>query len=122
MPKYISLTEAVTVANYAIDEHPYDKDPKKPETYSEYNQGWNDACDYIQARLEQLPIAKGVTIQRWIPVTERVPTEEDANPNESVLAINKDDGFARSWIWDIVARWPQEFTHWMPLPQPPKGE
>lgn len=49
---YISRGTAVTIADYAADEHPYDKDPQKPETYSEYNQGWNDACDYIRERLE----------------------------------------------------------------------
>lgn len=59
---------------------------------------------------------------KWIPVAERLPTKEDANPNESVLAIYKTDGFARSWIWDIVARYPTEYTHWMPFPKPPKGE
>lgn len=49
---YISQDVAVTIADYAADKHPYDKDTKKPETYSEYNQGWNDACDYIRERLE----------------------------------------------------------------------
>lgn len=65
-------------------------------------------------------ISNGVTVQKWIPVSERLPTEEDANPYESVLAINKDDGFPRSWIWDIVEHYPTEFTYWMPLPEPPK--
>ena len=53
MSDYISREEAVTIADYAADEHPYDKNPKQPETYSEYNQGWNDACDYIRGRLER---------------------------------------------------------------------
>lgn len=56
---------------------------------------------------------------RWISVEERLPTEADANPYESVLAIAKDDGFARSWVWDLVERYPNWFTHWMPLPKPP---
>ncbi len=41
MSDYISREAAVTIADYAADEYPYDKDPKKPETYSEYNQGWH---------------------------------------------------------------------------------
>lgn len=53
MSDYISREAAVTIADYAADEYPYDKDPKKPETYSEYNQGWNDACDYIRGKLEE---------------------------------------------------------------------
>lgn len=53
MSDYINLAAAVTIADYAADKHPHDKDPQKPETYSEYNQGWNDACDYIRDRLER---------------------------------------------------------------------
>ena len=58
----------------------------------------------------------------WIPVTERLPKREDANLYESVLAINKEDGVSRSWIWDVVADYHEKFTHWMPLPEAPKGE
>lgn len=53
MSVYISREAAVTIADYAADEYPYDKDPKKPETSSDYNQGWNDACDYIRGKLEE---------------------------------------------------------------------
>lgn len=52
--EYISKNAAITAAAYAVDEHPYDKNPEKPETFSEYNQGWNDACDYIRERLEDV--------------------------------------------------------------------
>lgn len=57
MAEYISREDAVIVADYAADEHPYDKTLGKPETFSEYNQGWHDACDYIRNRLENLPAA-----------------------------------------------------------------
>ena len=62
------------------------------------------------------------TVQEWIPVKDRLPTREDANETESILAINKDEKYVGRWVWDIVARWPTEFTYWMPMPQPPKGE
>lgn len=52
MADYISREAAVTIADYATDEHPYEKNPKQPETYSDYNQGWNDACDYIRGKLD----------------------------------------------------------------------
>lgn len=52
MTDYISKNAAICIADYAADEHPYDKNPEKPETYSDYNQGWNDACDYIREQLE----------------------------------------------------------------------
>lgn len=57
MSEYIELSAAVCIADYAADEHPYEKDPANPETFSEYNQGWNDACDYIRNRLESKPAA-----------------------------------------------------------------
>ena len=57
MAKYIYQNAAIEIADYAADEHPYDKDPERPETYSDYNQGWNDACDYIRGKLENMPVA-----------------------------------------------------------------
>lgn len=69
-----------------------------------------------------MELKNGVTVQEWISVKDRLPTREDANETESILAINKDENYVGRWIWDIVARWPSEFTYWMPLPEPPKGE
>lgn len=68
MEEYIERSAAVCVANYAIDEHPYDKDPARPETFSDYNSGWNDACDYIQEKLELLPAADVAPVKhgRWV--------------------------------------------------------
>lgn len=59
---------------------------------------------------------------RWISVEERLPTEKDANPNKSILAIEIREGIAREWIWDSVALYPKSFTHWMPMPKLPKEE
>lgn len=52
MNEYIKRAEAIAIVEYAEDEHPYSKDKERPETYSDYNQGWSDACDYIECRLE----------------------------------------------------------------------
>ena len=54
MNNYISREAAVVIADYAADEHPFDKDLERPETYSDYNMGWNDACDYIRDKLEEV--------------------------------------------------------------------
>ena len=73
-------------------------------------------------------IANGVTIQKWIPVTERLPDNE-----QRVLCFmeNKDFGTFRvfqwsyiDWQWNDGNEWYDEkdVTHWMPLPEPPKGE
>lgn len=68
MTEYISRGAAVCIADYAVDEHPYDKNPEQPETYSDYNQGWNDACDYIRDRLENTEKADVEPVRhgRWI--------------------------------------------------------
>lgn len=68
MSDYISREAAVTIADYATDEHPYEKNPKQPETYSDYNQGWNDACDYIRGKLDDEKPADVEPVRhgRWV--------------------------------------------------------
>ncbi len=51
MPEYIEQEAAICIVEHAEDEHPY-KVPQVPETYSDYNQGWSDACVYIREKLE----------------------------------------------------------------------
>lgn len=72
MAEYIEKSAAVVIADYAADEHPYDKDPERPETYSDYNQGWNDACDYIRGKLEAMPVADVAPVRngKWLSAEE----------------------------------------------------
>lgn len=76
--EYIEREAAIAVADYAVDEHPYDKDPEKPETFSPYNNGWHDACDYIRDKLEDLPDADVVEVEKvsemlWYMVGDDCP-------------------------------------------------
>lgn len=90
-----------------------------------------EACTQIADHL----LANGVTVQGWIPVTERPPDKEYwehqkkyGQDQMEVLVMIKgartattlyydDDG---DFIDDTGDAW--LVTHWMPLPQPPKGE
>ena len=57
---------------------------------------------------------------RWIPVTDRLPDEEEA-----VLAFCTNTGTVKVawliegvwWTWDFYGF---HISHWMPLPEPPK--
>ena len=72
-------------------------------------------------------IANGVTVQEWISVDDRLPEHGDV-----VLCFMK-FGEQRILQWDNVSSlwlgyghgddWQKaDVTHWMPLPEPPKGE
>ena len=78
-------------------------------------------------------IANGVTVQQWIPVTERLP---DSMANR-VLACDKsgrvffthyedyrgvDLWYDLSTFSDRSVEEAYDVTHWMPLPEAPKGE
>ena len=90
-------------------------------------------------------IANGVTVQEWIPVTERLPEKDgyylvakkifNNSIMQEVLSFVKDGrkvdkyDFHRGWknVWYLYdSEWGHltidTVTHWMPLPEPPKGE
>ena len=67
-------------------------------------------------------IAHGVTVQEWISVDDRLPEADE------VVIICTDKNFVYAgeligdtWFLDNDS-WTATVTHWMPTPQPPKGE
>lgn len=52
MADHIERDCAIAIIDNAAELHPYSKDRSSPETYSEFNNGWESACDYILSRLE----------------------------------------------------------------------
>ena len=81
-------------------------------------------CCYTYEGQADYLIANGVTIQRWIPVTERLP-----DSGKRVLAYkNHKDGKIVFWAKHWNNKWfDMEWncyrygvTHWMPLPPVPE--
>lgn len=59
-------------------------------------------------------------VPKWISTTEKKPS-----PNERVLVYHSGYGitvgFMHTWgEWNIKQAYPENPTHWMPLPEPPK--
>ena len=97
---------------------------------------WSDECDRTnfgcQARKLLVEaadyISNGVTVQEWISVKDRLPEAggyavciAKRNPFSRfmpMVAIIKKNG----WVNPITEQYISEVTHWMPLPDPPKGE
>ena len=73
-------------------------------------------------------IRNGVTVQEWISVKDRLP-----EAGEYVVCIAKRNPFSRfmpmvarieknGWVNPMTEQYISEVTHWMPMPELPKGE
>ena len=93
----------------------------------------NGCATYWASLIADHLIANGVTISEWTPVSERSPEYGEtvivADAKQDVvnarhLGVGK--GNTVGWMCCYVAHKPAEakdaYTHWMPLPNPPKGE
>lgn len=103
--------------------------PWQPQDLIDDLQGIIDEeCDnYLNTRRTTLCMARDYlkehfAEQKWIPVTERLPDAWvdvlscDRNKNLTVDCVDE-KGKWYSEYKDL-----EEVTHWMPLPEPPKGE
>ena len=73
-------------------------------------------------------ISNGITVQEWISVKDKLP-----EVGGYVVCIAKRNPFSRfmpmvarieknGWVNPITEQYISEVTHWMPIPQTPKGE
>ena len=72
-------------------------------------------------------IGNGVTVQEWIPVEDRLPEFGErviCTDGNAVFEQYRVEPLCVYGMWDRFGlKSPmQKVTHWMPLPQPPKGE
>ena len=87
----------------------------------------HELVDKTEAVADYL-LDSGVTVQEWISVDDMVP-----EAGGYVVCIAKRNPFSRfirmgarieknGWVNPITEQYISEVTHWMPMPQPPKGE
>ena len=89
--------------------------------------------NYIAEKL----IANGVTVREWISVDDRLPDNKEHDwvlaqvaedngymhiPKVMEYRQSKNDWFEETYGWLSEHNGAFTVTHWMPLPQPPKGE
>ena len=81
---------------------------------------YNANC-YTLAIVDHL-ISNGVTVQKWIPVSERLP--EDCDVVLCHMGFDTTtmqwDGRSKLWVNLFTDYEVNVVTHWMPLPEPPK--
>ena len=75
---------------------------------------------YAKLAIEALEKENGVTVQEWISVDDRLPEQ-----GEKAICIDADGdmmiGKYTEWGW-LFPCYFEDLTHWMQIPEPPKGE
>lgn len=92
---------------------------------------------YGYENLADFMISNGVTVQEWISVDDRLPDNKEHDwvlaqvvedngfmhiPKVMEYRQSKNDWFEETYGWISEHNGAFTVTHWMPLPQPPKGE
>ena len=144
MDDLINRQAAIDALDVLCQEHRY-KIPGKRETYSQYNEAWQDALDRAEGAIVNLPSAdidlsgfsdklwhtayergKAEAV-RWIPVSEQLPEDEQevlfsTKTGRVHLGRYYNDNSANQWYssLDKMRAWNNVVNAWMPLPEPYK--
>ena len=92
-----------------------------------FDKQYNKRCLLTAPHTADDLIANGVTVQEWISVKDGLPLDYKErvlvkinNFNDIIGHPSVDtDRYVCGGGW---VRWGGHVTHWMPLPEPPKGE
>ena len=117
MAKYINLEELM---KFPIRRNHYDKEHG--------NEDFICGIETVLEYAENLPTTEnGVTVQEWISVDDRLPEEKvNCIVHYKHAYCDNDDFWAIGMCFydgnKFQLYWSYKVTHWMPLPEPPKGE
>lgn len=124
MDDTISRQNAIDALDVLCQEHRY-KIPGKVETYSQYNEAWQDALDRAEGAIGNLPSAQPE--QQWIACTERMPNVE--NDIKVRVLVTTSWGLVKEacyrvdyWDIDDIPYKLTAVVAWMPLPEPYREE
>ena len=93
----------------------------------------DEAAELYPSELESIAdhlIANGVTVQQWIPVAEQLPNKNDdvlCSRGNHIGAMMDVYTYIEDHYWEdsygyLCREEDEGITHWMHLPEPPKGE
>ena len=121
MSDLISRQDAIDVLDVLCQEHRY-KIPGNAETYSQYNEAWQDALDRAEGAIGNLPSAEPEP--HWIPCSERLPKDKEpvlvtVKWFDGVTRMQRDAHFKGGWLSDCDD---SQVIAWMPLPEPYKED
>lgn len=108
----------------------YQRPVLTPERLAELRQWLDDSTGFEVDSIEAVEIVSEclgeierlrALLPRWIPVTERLPTKDDADSQNTVL-VRDASGRREDCYWHEVSvgvKMPsrRRITHWMPLPE-----
>lgn len=68
------MKQAIAIINEVENQRPY-KQPGNRDSYSQYNEGWSDACDEIRQQLQKAldNSSPEVSGMKWVKASERLP-------------------------------------------------
>ena len=100
--------------------------------------GFGYTSEYVEnEKVASHLMSNGVTVQEWISVNDRLPENKEHDwvlaqvvedngymhiPKVMEYRQSKNDWFEETYGWLSEHNGAFTVTHWMPLPQPPKGE
>ena len=120
----ISRQAAIDALDVLCQEHRY-KIPGKRETYSQYNEAWQDALDRAEGAIFNLPSAQPE--QQWIPCSEGPPKESGTYTVTAYDGATNRVTYAkyqkRLKRWELTgARAYWRVLAWCPPPEPYKED